>query len=93
MARIQRFNVILDVDDSQVDYYINLGYNLIDNRGNVIKKSMSNDVRTLQRELQDSQNKISELEAEIKRLNAVIEELKTSEVKSASKTTKKKAAE
>lgn len=76
MARIQRANVILDVDDSEVGYYTNLGYNLIDNKGNVIKKAMSMDMHTLQQELTDSQSKIEKLEAENKELKAEILALK-----------------
>lgn len=79
MARIQRYNVVLDVDDSEVDYYINLGYNVIDMKGNIIQKAKSNDVHTLQQELADAEKKIAELNAEIKRLNTVIVNLQKSE--------------
>ena len=76
MARIQRANVILDVDDSEVGYYTNLGYNLIDTKGNLIKKAMSYDVHTLQQELTDSQAKVEKLEAENKELKTEILVLK-----------------
>lgn len=76
MARIQRYNVVLDVDDSEVGYYTNLGYNVIDMKGNVIQKAKSTDVHTLQQEISDYEKKVAELNSEITRLNKVIEELK-----------------
>lgn len=79
MARIQRYNVVLDVDDSEVGYYTNLGYNVIDMKGNIIQKAKSNDVHTLQQELEHAEKKIAELKAEINRLNVVIINMQKSE--------------
>lgn len=79
MARIQRYNVVLDVDDSEVGYYTNLGYNVIDMKGNIIQKAKSNDVHTLQQELDNAEKKIAELNAEISRLNTVIINMQKSE--------------
>lgn len=79
MARIQRYNVVLDVDDSEVGYYTNLGYNVIDMKGNIIQKAKSNDVHTLQQELDVAEKKIAELNAEISRLNTVIINMQKSE--------------
>lgn len=79
MARIQRYNVVLDVDDSEVGYYTNLGYNVIDTKGNIIHKAKSNDVHTLQRELDVAEKKIAELNAKINRLNTVIINMQESE--------------
>ena len=76
MARIQRYNVVLDVEDSEVGYYTNLGYNVIDMKGNIIQKAKSNDVHTLQQELDNAEKKIAELNAEIARLNTVIVNMK-----------------
>lgn len=76
MARIQRYNVVLDVDDSEVGYYTNLGYNVIDMKGNIIQKAKSNDVHTLQQELDVAEKKIAELQAENARLNTVIVNMK-----------------
>ncbi len=76
MARIQRYNVILDVADSEVGYYLNLGYSLLDNQGNVVKKAMSTDVRTLQKELTDANKLIAQLKADNKKLTNEIAELR-----------------
>lgn len=94
MARIQRYNVILDVADSEVGYYLNLGYSLLDNQGNVVKKAMSTDVRTLQKELTDANKLIEQLKAENEKLNNEIVELKgAASVADKAPTKRKKAAE
>ena len=94
MARIQRYNVILDVADSEVGYYLNLGYSLLDNQGNVVKKAMSTDVRTLQKELIDANKLIEQLKAENEKLTNEIAELKSAaSVADKAPTKRKKAAE
>ena len=70
MAKIQRYNVVLEVEDSEVDYYINLGYNLLNDKGEVVKASLPTDVHTLQSELSKAYAKIAELESTIKSLKA-----------------------
>lgn len=97
MARIQRYNVILDVDDSEVGYYANLGYNVIDMKGNIIQKAKSTDVHTLQQELDNAEKKIVELNKEISRLNTVIVNMQkaseeTPKVEEPTKTTRRKKA-
>lgn len=75
MARIRRANVILDIKDDQIDYYVNQGYDVIDANGGVIKKSTPRDVYSLTAAYNDHlvqiaelQEKINELEAENKKL-------------------------
>lgn len=70
MAKIQRYNVVLTVKDSEVDYYLNLGYNLLDDKGEVVKAALPTDVRTLQNELAKAKAKIADLENTIKTLKA-----------------------
>ena len=77
MARIQRYNVVLDVDDSEVGYYTSLGYNVIDMKGNIIQKAKSNDVHTLQQELDDASKKIADYEKQVAMLNNEITRLNT----------------
>ena len=81
MAKIRRANVTLDVDDTQVEYYLNLGYNLIDDKGNILKRSMSNDVNTLQHELTEALKKISQLEKQIAELTDEAQKSKSSKKK------------
>ena len=80
MAYIQRANVVLQVKDSEVDYYINLGYNEITKDGKVIKETMPTDIHTLQKYYVDNKKKIAELEAEIAKLKAKKTEVKSVEV-------------
>lgn len=79
MARIRRINVTLNVPDDEVDYYINLGYDLIDNTGKVIRKAMPRDVATLQKYYKEHTKKIEELEAEIEKLKSEKKPLTTNE--------------
>ena len=74
MARIQRANVLLDVKDSEVDYYIGLGYNLLDDNGNVAKAAVPNDLGTLQHCYRQHIAKISELETKVKQLESKLAE-------------------
>lgn len=90
MATIQRYNTVLDVEDSEVEYYLNLGYSLIDNKGNVVKKAMSNDVHTLQKELVDANNTIASLKAEIDALKLQIVTLKSEKSAEVKATTNEK---
>ena len=68
MARIRRANVTLDVDDTEVEYYLNLGYNVIDDNGKVVSEALPSDLRTLQKHYIESKKRIAELEAEVAEL-------------------------
>lgn len=65
---VQRANTVLQVPEEWVDRYIDQGYNVIDNKGNVIKKSIPRDLGTLQKAYVEHTAKIEELEAEIEEL-------------------------
>lgn len=94
MAYIQRANVVLQVKDSEVDYYVNLGYNEITRDGKIIRESIPNDVGVLQKHYKESKAKIAELEAEIIRLKAEKEVAKpVEEVKEVKTRGRKKASE
>lgn len=73
---VQRANVILDVPEEWVDRYLDEGYDVIDDKGNVIKKSIPRDLGTLQKAYMDHVRKIEELESEIKELKTKAEQLK-----------------
>lgn len=42
MVKIQRANTVLDIEDEDVERYVNLGYNVIDNRGNILREAIPN---------------------------------------------------
>ena len=77
MARIQRANVLLDVKDDEVDYYIGLGYNLLDEKGNVVKESVPTDLATLQKHFVDSKKIIADLEEEVAKLKVELAKAKS----------------
>jgi hypothetical protein len=65
MAYIQRANVVLKVKDSEVEYYLNLGYNQIDENGKVTRKTVPNDLHELQKAYKDKDAEIAKLKEEI----------------------------
>ncbi len=77
MARIQRANVLLDVKDDEVGYYLNLGYNLLDEHGNVVKESVPTDIHTLQKHFVDSKKQIADLQDEIAKLKVELAKAKS----------------
>lgn len=84
MARVERGNVVLQVKDYEVQHYLNLGYNLTDETGNILKKSIPTNLGELQVAYLEHTKKIAELEDTIAKLTAQL---------SAKKTTAKKAKE
>ena len=84
MARVERGNVVLQVKDYEVQHYLNLGYNLTDEAGNILRKSIPTNIGELQTAYLEHTKKIAELEDTIAKLKAQL---------SAKKTTAKKAKE
>lgn len=89
MVRVERGNVVLKVQDYEVQRYLTLGYNVTDEKGNVLKEALPNDVGTLQRHYIEQKKKIEELEATVAKLTAENLYLANS-AKSTKTTTKKK---
>ena len=65
---VQRANVILRIDDDSAQKYLNLGYNVIDEKGKVLKEAIPSDIGTLRKCYVEHLNKIAELEARIAEL-------------------------
>lgn len=70
MAKVERGNVILRVDDKDVQRYLLLGYNVIDEDGRVVKSAIPTDLRTLQKAYVDDKARIAELEGIIAQMTA-----------------------
>lgn len=68
MVTVQRGNVVLQVADDSVTKYMNLGYNVIDDKGNVIEECIPNDLGTLQKHFIESKKRIAELEEQLAQL-------------------------
>jgi len=82
---VKRANVILDISESQLDYYMSQGYDVIDETGKVIQASVPTDVGTLQKAYFDHINEIEAMKEEIEALKTEIESLKTPRKKTRTK--------
>lgn len=96
--RVERGNVVLHVFEEEKRHYLQLGYNVTDEMGNILEESVPKDVGTLQRFYVDGKKKIAELEARVKELEEsnkvdIVEKIKaeTEEVKTPAKRGRKKA--
>lgn len=67
-ATVKRGNVFLTVPTNLVDRYVAKGYDVVDERGNVVKSSEPNDVTSLKLAYEKHVARIKELEAENARL-------------------------
>lgn len=90
MAIVRRRNEILRVDDGQVNYYMTIGYDVIDERGAVLKKAIPTDNSQLKAEYSRQLAEIETLKARIADLEKQLEEIKAKE-KPVVKKTKKTA--
>ena len=75
MAKMQKGNVIVEVADSQVDRYINLGYDEIDKNGRILRQSIPIDIGPLKAAYAKHVARIKELEDENLKLKAQVEDL------------------
>lgn len=73
---VQRANVVLDISPEQLDYYMSQGYDVINDRGDVVQASVPRDLGTLQSAYVEHVAKIEALEAEVEALKAETEALK-----------------
>lgn len=70
MARVERGNVVLHIDDEDIKHYLTLGYKQTDDNGNVIAEGIPNSIGELQKAYVEHEKKIAELEAKVKELTA-----------------------
>lgn len=76
MPIVENKNVVLTVSESELERYLNMGYNIIDDNGNVVKESVPRDLGVLQKAYQYHKTRINDLEEEVKRFKAQIKGLK-----------------
>ena len=70
MARVQRANVVLQVEDHEIQHYLSMGYNLIDERGGVLKEAVPYSIGVLQAKYLEHIKRIAELENTVAQLTA-----------------------
>ena len=68
--RVERGNVVLYVYEEERRHYLQLGYNVTDDNGNIIEESVPRDLGTLQRYYVESKKKIADLEAKVAELES-----------------------
>ena len=77
MARVERGNVVLQVKDHEIQHYLNLGYSLTDDKGNVLRQSIPTNIGELQKAYLEHTKKITELEETVAKLTAQLTSKKT----------------
>lgn len=82
MVRVQRANVVLDIedDDSLIQKYLDKGYDVLDKHGKVVKRAMPFEVGALQALVTEHERTIEKLKAELEESKAELEELKSKTV-------------
>ena len=88
-VQVRRANVYLRIPQDEVSRYVAKGYDVVDNKGNVLKASVPNDLGTLQKAFVDKANEIKELKAKISQLKEELSEVKKQQSQPAKKTSKK----
>lgn len=68
MPYVKRANVVLEVKEDDLQYYTELGYNVIDENGNVIISAIPTSLGELRKFYVDATEKIKKLEARIAEL-------------------------
>lgn len=71
MVAVQKYNVILEIDDEELDKYMSLGYNQIDiNTGEILHEAIPTDLNVLKLKYHEHKERIAELEQQVKDLTA-----------------------
>lgn len=94
LLRVERGNVVLRVPDYDVQRFIDQGYNLVDEDGNIIQASVPRDLGTLQKMYTEHIEEIKRLKAEVEKLQSKLVEKETeNEVVEKPKRTRAKKSE
>lgn len=83
MATVEKGNVVLDIKDSEIERYLDAGFNVINDKGEIIQECIPSDIGTLRKAFIEHKARIKELEDEIAKSKA-----KKSSSSKTSKTTK-----
>ena len=83
--KVRKGNEVLRVEENLASYYLNKGFNVIEEDGTIIRAALPNDIGTLQTAYIEHLAKIKSLEEEVAKL--------TSELNTKKSTARKKAVE
>lgn len=70
MATVEKGNVVLTVNDEEIDRYLSMGYNVIDEQGKVVKACVPTDLGALRAAYVSHTETIKRQQAEIEELKA-----------------------
>ena len=76
LVHVRHGNVFLDISPESVEKYMAKGFDIVDERGNVIKECIPSDVNSLRAAYDKHVAQIAELEKQIKELGQIIIDLK-----------------
>lgn len=85
MAYVERANKVREVKDTEVQRYLDLGYNVTDGKGNILIECIPTDVSTLRKKYIEHKEKIEVLTKENDALKEEVAKLKK-KVKAAKET-------
>lgn len=88
--RIRKANKVLRVSENEVAKYTAVGYDVIDDKGNVVQASVPHDPNILRKAFVEKSETIDKLNAEITQLKAEIKTLKAQADKSIKQTQKQR---
>lgn len=75
MVRVRKANVVLSIKDEEVKRYLDAGYSVIDESGEVVTEAIPTDLHTLQQAYRDNKVQIANLERGIADLRKELEKI------------------
>lgn len=88
MTIVEKGNVVLEIKDSEVERYLDLGYNVTDGKGNIIKESIPTDLGSLRKAYMEHTEEIKALKAKIEQLQNPVQQVEDKPVKRTAKSSK-----
>lgn len=93
MIKVVKGNVVLRVDDSLMDFYVDKGYTAKSLDGEILKEAVPTDVNSLRKAYLKCKSEIKALEAKVSALEAELASAKSQSAKSQSKPTAQPAVQ
>lgn len=76
MKYVKRANVVLEVEEESIPYYISQGYSVLDDKGKIVVQAIPNDLGELRKFYVEATAKIEQLEKRIAELENTSDEPK-----------------
>lgn len=75
MVYAERGNSVYQIADTDIQRYLDLGYDITDGKGTVLKRAVPSDINVLKSAFITNGKRIEELENKIRQLNALVSNL------------------